>query len=86
MSPSIGVVIFPGSNCEQDAVETIRGLGAEAHFLWHGSSEIGDIDGVIIPGGFAHGDYLRPGAIARFSPAMESIVDFAKKGGGRCQF
>ena len=81
MSPSIGVVIFPGSNCEQDAVETIRGLGAEAHLLWHGSSEIGDIDGVIIPGGFAHGDYLRPGAIARFSPAMESIVDFADKGG-----
>ena len=81
MSPTIGVVVFPGSNCEQDAVEVVKDLGAEALLLWHGSPEIGDVDGVIIPGGFAHGDYLRPGAIARFSPAMESIVDFAEKGG-----
>ncbi|HJM28323.1 MAG: phosphoribosylformylglycinamidine synthase subunit PurQ [Acidimicrobiales bacterium] len=81
MSPTIGVVVFPGSNCEQDAVEAIRGLGAEAVLLWHESAEIGEVDGVIIPGGFAHGDYLRPGAIARFSPAMESIVDFAERGG-----
>jgi phosphoribosylformylglycinamidine synthase len=81
VSPTIGVVVFPGSNCEQDAVEAIRGLGAEAVLLWHESAEIGEVDGVIIPGGFAHGDYLRPGAIARFSPAMESIVDFAERGG-----
>lgn len=81
MSPTIGVIVFPGSNCEQDAVEAVNDLGAEALLLWHGSPEIGDVDGVIIPGGFAHGDYLRPGAIARFSPAMESIVDFAEKGG-----
>ena len=81
MSPTIGVIVFPGSNCEQDAVEVVNDLGAEALLLWHGSPEIGDVDGVIIPGGFAHGDYLRPGAIARFSPAMESIVDFAEKGG-----
>jgi len=81
VSPTIGVIVFPGSNCEQDAVEAVNDLGAEALLLWHGSPEIGDVDGVIIPGGFAHGDYLRPGAIARFSPAMESIVDFAEKGG-----
>ena len=81
MSPTIGVLVLPGSNCEQDAVEVVKDLGAEALLLWHGSPEIGDVDGVIIPGGFAHGDYLRPGAIARFSPAMESIVDFAEKGG-----
>ena len=81
MSPTIGVIVFPGSNCEQDAVEAVKDLGAETQLLWHGSPEIGNVDGVIIPGGFAHGDYLRPGAIARFSPAMESIVDFAKKGG-----
>ena len=81
MSPTIGVIVFPGSNCEQDVVEAVNDLGAEALLLWHGSPEIGDVDGVIIPGGFAHGDYLRPGAIARFSPAMESIVDFAEKGG-----
>jgi phosphoribosylformylglycinamidine synthase len=81
VSPTIGVIVFPGSNCEQDAVEAVNDLGAAALLLWHGSPEIGDVDGVIIPGGFAHGDYLRPGAIARFSPAMESIVDFAEKGG-----
>ncbi len=81
MSPTIGVVVFPGSNCEQDVIEALRSLGAQTQLLWHGTSEIGQVDGVIIPGGFAHGDYLRPGAIARFSPAMESIVDFANKGG-----
>lgn len=81
MAPRVGVVMFPGSNCEQDAVEAIEGLGGNGRLLWHGDSSIGDVDAVVVPGGFAHGDYLRPGAIARFSPAMEAIVQFARSGG-----
>ena len=81
MSPRVGVVLFPGSNCEQDAVEAIRDLGGDAEILWHGDASIGDVDAVIVPGGFAHGDYLRPGAIARFSPIMGAVTDFAQAGG-----
>jgi phosphoribosylformylglycinamidine synthase subunit PurQ / glutaminase len=81
VSPRIGVVLFPGSNCEQDAVEAIRGLGAEAEVLWHGDATVGGVDAVILPGGFAHGDYLRPGAIARFSPVMRAVAAFAAEGG-----
>jgi phosphoribosylformylglycinamidine synthase I len=81
MGTTIGVVLFPGSNCEGDSIEAVESLGATGKLIWHGNSEIGDVDGVIVPGGFAHGDYLRPGAIARFSPAMEAIVDFAREGG-----
>lgn len=81
MSPRVGVVLFPGSNCEQDALEAIRVLGGEGEILWHGDGSVGDVDAVVIPGGFAHGDYLRPGAIARFSPVMAAIVDFAESGG-----
>jgi phosphoribosylformylglycinamidine synthase len=77
----IGVVLFPGSNCEQDALEAVRALGGEARLLWHGDRSLGGVDGVIVPGGFAHGDYLRPGAIARFSPVMEAVADFAQSGG-----
>lgn len=77
----IGVVLFPGSNCEQDALEAVRGLGGEARLLWHGDRSLGGVDGVIVPGGFAHGDYLRPGAIARFSPVMDAVADFAQSGG-----
>jgi phosphoribosylformylglycinamidine synthase subunit PurQ / glutaminase len=77
----VGVVVFPGSNCEHDAVEALRGLGADAELLWHGGSAVGDVDAVVLPGGFAHGDYLRPGAIARFSPIMSSITEFAAAGG-----
>ena len=80
MNPTIGVIVFPGSNCEQDALEAVTSLGADSKLLWHDSSDLGDVDGVIIPGGFAHGDYLRPGAIARFSPAMESVIAFARSG------
>ena len=80
MNPTIGVIVFPGSNCEQDALEAVASLGANSKLLWHDSSDLGDVDGVIIPGGFAHGDYLRPGAIARFSPAMESVISFARTG------
>jgi len=77
----IGVVLFPGSNCEQDAVEAVRTLGGDADLLWHGDDTIGDADAVIVPGGFAHGDYLRPGAIARFSPIMGAVAKFAADGG-----
>ena len=77
----VGVVVFPGSNCEHDVVEALQGLGADAELLWHGDTALGDVDAVVLPGGFAHGDYLRPGAIARFSPIMSSITDFAAAGG-----
>ena len=77
----IGVVLFPGSNCEQDAVEAITSLGGEAELLWHGDESVAGVDGVVVPGGFAHGDYLRPGAIARFSPVMRAVADFAASGG-----
>ncbi len=81
MSPRIGVVLFPGSNCEHDAVEAVRGLGADAEVLWHGDDTVKGVDGVIVPGGFAHGDYLRPGALARFSPVMQAVQRFAADGG-----
>ena len=77
----VGVVVFPGSNCEHDVVEALQGLGAEALLVWHGDQELGDVDAVVLPGGFAHGDYLRPGAIARFSPVMGPITEFAATGG-----
>ncbi len=77
----VGVVVFPGSNCEHDVVEALRGLGADTELLWHGDTAVGDVDAVVLPGGFAHGDYLRPGAIARFSPIMSSITEFAAAGG-----
>lgn len=81
MSARIGVVLFPGSNCEQDAVEALRGLGVDADLLWHGDGVLGGVDAVVVPGGFAHGDYLRPGAIARFSPVMGAVAAFAADGG-----
>ncbi|MEO6987802.1 MAG: phosphoribosylformylglycinamidine synthase subunit PurQ [Aquihabitans sp.] len=81
MAPRIGVVLFPGSNCEHDVVEAVRLLGGDAEILWHGDDSLDHIDAVVIPGGFAHGDYLRPGAIARFSPMMGAVTSFAKAGG-----
>lgn len=81
MAPRVGVVLFPGSNCEHDTVEAVRGLGGDAEVLWHGDDSLGGVDAVVIPGGFAHGDYLRPGAIARFSPIMDAVRDFAASGG-----
>jgi len=81
MPATVGVVLFPGSNCELDAVEAVDGLGGEARVLWHGDRSVGSVDAVIVPGGFAHGDYLRPGAIARFSPVMDAVRDFAASGG-----
>ncbi|MDE0803667.1 MAG: phosphoribosylformylglycinamidine synthase subunit PurQ [Acidimicrobiales bacterium] len=81
MAARVGVVLFPGSNCEHDTIEAVRGLGGDAEVLWHGDDSLGGVDAVVIPGGFAHGDYLRPGAIARFSPIMDAVRDFAAAGG-----
>ncbi len=81
MTTRVGVVVFPGSNCEHDVAEALAGLGAEAELVWHADTDLGDVDAVVLPGGFAHGDYLRPGAIARFSPIMASVGAFAAAGG-----
>jgi len=81
MAARVGVVLFPGSNCEHDVVEAITDLGGEAGIIWHGDRTLGAVDAVVLPGGFAHGDYLRPGAIARFSPVMEAVEKFAADGG-----
>ena len=81
MSPRVGVVLFPGSNCEQDMIEAMGLVGAEPEILWHGDATTKGVDAVIVPGGFAHGDYLRPGAIARFSPIMVAVSEFAAAGG-----
>ena len=79
---SVGVVLFPGTNCEQDVVEAIRYLGGAAEIVWHGDRRLGaGIDAVVVPGGFAHGDYLRTGAIARFSPIMSAVQELARDGG-----
>ena len=81
MSARVGVVLFPGSNCEQDVIEVVRQLGGDAEITWHGDSSLGGVDALVVPGGFAHGDYLRPGAIARFSPIMGAVEKFAAEGG-----
>jgi phosphoribosylformylglycinamidine synthase I len=81
MAHRVGVVLFPGSNCELDAIEAVRQLGADAEVLWHGDATTRGVDTVIVPGGFAHGDYLRCGAIARFSPVMAAVADHAAAGG-----
>ena len=77
----IGVVVFPGSNCEYDALRGVTELGATADFVWHTDTDLSRYDGIILPGGFAHGDYLRPGALARFSPVMDAIARFGADGG-----
>jgi phosphoribosylformylglycinamidine synthase len=77
-----GVVVFPGSNCDHDAYHAAHDvLGQDAELLWHKDSSLKGVDVVVLPGGFAHGDYLRTGAIARFSPIMPAILEFARKGG-----
>lgn len=78
---NIGIVVFPGSNCEHDVAEALGSLGATAELVWHGEARLGAVDAVVLPGGFAHGDYLRPGAIARFSPIMAAVTEFAEEGG-----
>jgi phosphoribosylformylglycinamidine synthase subunit PurQ / glutaminase len=77
-----GVLIFPGSNCDHDAYWTIQNVAKQpATFLWHESHDLEDCDAIIVPGGFAYGDYLRTGAIAKFSPVMDSVKKFAASGG-----
>jgi phosphoribosylformylglycinamidine synthase len=78
----VGVVTFPGSNCDYDAYAAIRHvMNEEVEFLWHKSTDLQSSDMIILPGGFSYGDYLRSGAIARFSPIMEKVVKFANSGG-----
>ena len=77
----VGVVVFPGSNCDRDALHAARLAGAEAELLWHDDPDLRGADAVILPGGFAHGDYLRSGAIARFSPIMGAVREHAARGG-----
>jgi phosphoribosylformylglycinamidine synthase len=82
MKPKFGVVVFPGSNCDHDAYYSVKKiLGYEAEFLWHKEKELKGSDVIILPGGFSYGDYLRTGAIARFSPIMDSVYKFAENGG-----
>jgi phosphoribosylformylglycinamidine synthase I len=77
-----GVVVFPGSNCDHDAFYAIGNVFKKpVEFIWHQSEDLANCDAVILPGGFAHGDYLRTGAIARFSPVMKSVEKFARSGG-----
>ncbi|MDR3053605.1 MAG: phosphoribosylformylglycinamidine synthase subunit PurQ [Coriobacteriales bacterium] len=75
-----GVVSFPGSNCEQDAVYALRHLGFDASFVWHQDTNLSPYDAVVLPGGFSYGDYLRCGAVARFSPVMAEVVRYANAG------
>jgi len=77
----VGVVVFPGTNCDRDTKWAFERLGAKADFIWHSSDKLGKYDLVVLPGGFSYGDYLRSGAIARFSPIMQAVSEYAKKGG-----
>jgi phosphoribosylformylglycinamidine synthase len=79
--PRIGVVTFPGSNDDRDALWALAALDAEAVAVWHEQTELPDLDAVVLPGGFSYGDYLRCGAIARFAPAMRAVAAFAAEGG-----
>src|ERR1700737_826322 len=80
-----GVVVFPGSNCDHDAYHAAKDvLGQEAELIWHKDTALKGADVVLLPGGFAHGDYLRTGAIARFSPVMKAVEKFAQSGGMVC--
>jgi phosphoribosylformylglycinamidine synthase len=76
----IAVVVFPGTNCELDTVQVLQALGAEAELVWHRQPDLNTFDAVVLPGGFAHGDYLRTGAIARFSPVMDGVAALAESG------
>jgi len=76
-----GVIVFPGSNCDHDAYHVIsKHVGQPVDFIWHRDTDLSSYDAVIIPGGFSYGDYLRAGALARFSPVMNSLTEFAAKG------
>jgi phosphoribosylformylglycinamidine synthase len=76
----VGVILFPGSNCERDVADVLDGLGGRAEIVWHRETDLGGFEGVVLPGGFAHGDALRTGAIARFSPVMAEVSRMASAG------
>ena len=79
---NIGVLIFPGSNCDHDCEHVFRDvLGQQVHMIWHKETKVSGLDAIVIPGGFSYGDYLRTGAIARFSPVMNAVKEFAQSGG-----
>ena len=79
---TVGVVVFPGSNCDHDAWYAFtNNLGQKSEFIWHDSASLGNVDAVVLPGGFSYGDYLRCGAIAKFSPVMNAVRRFAQDGG-----
>jgi phosphoribosylformylglycinamidine synthase len=77
----VGIVVFPGTNCELDVQYAFERLGTDTELLWHGDDTTKGVDAVVVPGGFAHGDYLRTGAIARFSPVMHAVREHARSGG-----
>jgi phosphoribosylformylglycinamidine synthase I len=81
VAPRIAVVVFPGSNDDRDAAWALTALGADSRLVWHADDELPEVDAVVLPGGFSYGDYLRCGAIARFSPAMKAVTAFADDGG-----
>jgi phosphoribosylformylglycinamidine synthase len=81
VSAVVGVIQFPGTNCELDVQHAVEQLGGSARILFHAERSLQGVDAIVVPGGFAHGDYLRTGAIARFSPVMESVAEFAAAGG-----
>jgi phosphoribosylformylglycinamidine synthase subunit PurQ / glutaminase len=79
---NIGIIVFPGSNCDRDCVHVLSEvMGQSAHLIWHQGTSVKGMDAIILPGGFSYGDYLRTGAIARFSPIMDAVVEFAGRGG-----
>ncbi|GAB6045056.1 phosphoribosylformylglycinamidine synthase I [Caminibacter profundus] len=77
----VAVIVFPGTNCDRDTKWAFEKLGAKADFIWHSEDSLKNYDLVVLPGGFSYGDYLRSGAIARFSPIMQAVSEYAKKGG-----
>jgi phosphoribosylformylglycinamidine synthase subunit PurQ / glutaminase len=81
VTPTVGIVVFPGSNCEQDCARSFGSLGSDVKMIWHADTALDGVDVVVLPGGFAHGDYLRTGAIARFSPIMDAVIEHADDGG-----
>ena len=82
MPARFGILVFPGSNCDHDAFCAAQdAMGQEARYIWHKETDLGEVDAVLVPGGFSYGDHLRAGAIAQFSPVMKAVKDFAAEGG-----
>ena len=80
-----GIVVFPGSNCDHDCYHILKHiLQLDVHWIWHKDEALNSFDFIVLPGGFSYGDYLRPGAIARFSPIMKSVIDYANQGVAAC--